>query len=254
MSRADRLFDLTDRVVVVTGASSGLGRHCAELFADAGAIVIAAARRLDALEQLGQSSDSIHPLRCDVTDDDDRRRLVETTIERFGQIDVLLNNAGVAGASPAEEESLENFERILGVNLTAAFAMSQLVGTQMLARGRGSIVNVASMFGLLGSLPIRQVSYVVSKAGVVNMTRQLGAEWASRGVRVNAIAPGFFSSEMTVRLYENETWLAAVEERTPIGRTASMEELDGCLLLLASDAGSYIVGQTIPVDGGWSAV
>jgi hypothetical protein len=198
--------------------------------------------------------EGIQAFACDVSDAESRERLVAQVLEKKGKVDVLINNAGMSAYAPAAQEDLETFSEVLDVNLVSLFALSQLVGRAMLASGRGSIVNVASIFGLVGAAPMTQASYGASKGGVVALTRQMAGEWARKGVRVNAIAPGFFDSEMTAPAFADERSLAWIRRKTPLGRTGAPEELDGALLLLASDAGSYMTGQTIAVDGGWTAV
>jgi NAD(P)-dependent dehydrogenase (short-subunit alcohol dehydrogenase family) len=246
------LFSLEGRTAIVTGASGGLGAHFATVLADAGAYVIAGARRVDKLEELAASHERIEACFCDVVDADSREALLAAALAHDGRIDVLVNNAGIGDAAAAEEEPIETFQRMVDVNLVASFAVAQLVGRQMLEQGSGAIVNLASMFGLVASAPLNQASYCASKGGVVNLTRQLGAEWARRGVRVNALAPGFFPSDMTTGISEDEKAMKWVRRSAPIGRMGELRELDGTLLLLASDAGAYIVGQTIAVDGGWT--
>ena len=247
------LFDLQGRVAIVTGASSGLGDRFARVLAAAGAQVVGAARRLDRLERLASEVETVTPMRCDVGVDKDLEQLVASTLERFGRVDVLVNNAGVGGTAPAEEESREHFRRVMDINLNAVFVLSQIAGRAMLERGQGSIVNIASMFGLVASAPVLHASYCASKGAVVNMTREMGAQWARRGVRVNALAPGFFPSEMASELIEDEQSARFLRRNTPIGRPGAAHELDGPLLFLASDASSYVTGQTIAVDGGWTA-
>ncbi len=247
-------FDLSGRIAIVTGASSGLGAHFAAVLARHGAIVIAAARRGELLEELAAKHETIEPFVCDVGADEDRKRLVETVVERYGRLDVLVNNAGLGGGVAAEEEDTAYLQQMVDVNIVGLFGLAQLAGRQMLQQGSGSIVNVASIFGLTGAAPLTQSAYAASKGGVVNLTRQLGAEWARRGVRVNAIAPGFFPSEMTAGIWDEPRGLEFLRRRAPIGRTGELHELDGVLLLLASNAGSYLIGQTIAVDGGWTAV
>jgi NAD(P)-dependent dehydrogenase (short-subunit alcohol dehydrogenase family) len=252
------LFDLTGRVAVVTGASSGLGVAFAHALGAAGAKVVLAARRADRLEsvvnQLADSGVEAISVSVDVTDEGDVTRLHRATLERFGRVDVLVNNAGISASHPAESEPLESFRRVIDVDLTSVFLCSQVFGRTMLEARRGSIVNIASMLGVVGSGQIPQASYTAAKGGVVNLTRDMAAQWARRGVRVNAIAPGYFPSEMTADMFADERTHSWIEKRLPIGRTGEPRELVGTLLLLASDAGSYIVGQTIVVDGGWTIV
>jgi len=252
--RVGDLFGLAGRTAIVTGASAGLGAHFATVLADAGAHVIAAARRVDRLDRLAASHERIEACACDVADASSREALLAAALAHDGRVDVLVNNAGIGDQMPAEEESIEAFQQTVEVNLVAAFALAQLVGRQMLEQGAGSIINLASMFGLVGSAPLSQVSYCASKGGIVNLTRQLGAEWARRGVRVNAIAPGYFPSDMTAGLLADERTLTWVRRNAPLGRPGRLRELDGVLLLLASDASTYVVGETISVDGGWTAV
>ena len=189
----------------------------------------------------------------DVTDEADRRRLVERALELDGRIDVLVNNAGVSMPMPAEDEPMDQFQHVVDVNLHALFGLSQLVGRHMLDQGRGSIVNIASVLGLVAAAPIKQASYTASKGAVVNLTRQMGAEWGVPRVRVNAIAPGWFETEMTTEMWSDTSSMAFIRRNTPIGRPGHLDELDGALLFLAGDASSFVTGQTLAVDGGWTA-
>ena len=191
---------------------------------------------------------------CDVTDEDSIDALVSTTLGRFGQVDVLVNNAGITDVVSAEEQTLESFDRVLDVNLRGLFVCAQRFGRCMLDRGSGVIVNVASMLGLVGSGQVPQASYAASKGGVVNLTRELAAQWARKGVRVNALAPGWFASEMTAEMFESERSHEWMRSRSPMGRPGREGELVGALLFLASDASSFVTGQTIAVDGGWTIV
>ncbi|MGB3410654.1 MAG: glucose 1-dehydrogenase [Microthrixaceae bacterium] len=247
-----QLFDLKDRVAIVTGASSGLGERFARVLAAAGAQVVVAARRVDRLNTLAAEIGAL-PIRCDVTVTDDLERLVSTTIDQFGRIDILVNNAGVSPSGRAEEEPLEQIEWVMSVNAVALFHLSQMVGRQMIDRGRGSIVNIASVLGLVASSPIKQASYCASKGAVVNLTRELGAQWARKGVRVNAIAPGWFPSEMTQDMIGDERSEAFIFDNCPMGRFGRNDELDGALLFLAGDASTYCTGQILAIDGGWTA-
>jgi NAD(P)-dependent dehydrogenase (short-subunit alcohol dehydrogenase family) len=247
-----RLFRLDGRVALVTGASSGLGHRFARVLAAAGAQVVAAARRADRLQALADAS-GVLPVPCDVTDDDDVDRLVASTIDRLGRIDVLVNNAGITATVPAEDEPLETFRAVMNVNVTALFHVTQAVGRHMLAAGSGNVINVASTAGLVATAPLKQASYTASKGAVVNLTRELAVQWARRGVRVNALAPGFFATEMTEGMLDDERSMTWVRSNAPIPRFGAEHELDGALLFLASDASSYCTGQTIVVDGGWTA-
>jgi hypothetical protein len=245
---------LENRVAIVTGASSGLGRRFAAVLAQAGAHVIAAARRLDRLEQLAAETEAIVPVQCDVSVAADRQRLIAAALDRFGQIDVCVNNAGTSSvAAGGCEAELADFRRVVEVNVSAVFAVCQEVGARMLERRAGSVVNVSSMFGQVASSPLPDSGYVASKHAVNGLTRELGVRWAREGVRVNAIAPGWFASEMTGSMLEDGRWQRWMERNCPMGRIGSPHELDGVLLFLAGDASTYCTGQIIAVDGGWTA-
>jgi NAD(P)-dependent dehydrogenase (short-subunit alcohol dehydrogenase family) len=247
-------FRLDGKTAIVTGASSGIGARFARVLHEAGANVVACARRLDRLEDLAKEVDGLVPIQCDVAEDDQCAALVAATIERFGTVDVLVNNAGTVAIQPAEEEPVETFRRVVDVNLTSVFLLSQLAGRKMLEQGSGSIINIASIMGIVGVGQLPQASYNASKGGVVNLTREMAAQWARRGVRVNAICPGFFRSEMTTDMFNNDKSQKWMERKTPMGRAGDEHELDGALLFLASDASTYVTGHSLPVDGGWVAV
>jgi NAD(P)-dependent dehydrogenase (short-subunit alcohol dehydrogenase family) len=243
---------LADRVAIVTGASSGLGARFAEVLAGAGAQVVAAARRIERLEELAQANPGMHPVACDVTADDDRERLVATALERFGRIDVCVNNAGVSSGGPDRQATLDGFRSVMRVNVEALFALSQAVSVPMRAQGSGSVINISSMFSFIASAPVPEAGYVASKSAVNGLTRELASQWGADGVRVNAIAPGWFPTEMNAALFEDEKTQRWFARQCPMGRPGRIDELDGVLLFLASDASSYCTGQVITIDGGWT--
>ncbi|QYJ03584.1 SDR family oxidoreductase [Nocardioides panacisoli] len=253
MARVQDLFDLTGRVAVVTGASSGLGEGFARSLSDAGATVVAAARRADRLEQLAAEVPGVVPVVCDITEPADRERLVATASEINGGIDVLVNNAGRPGPPDALSETPEQFDSILQVNLTSGFHLSAAT-VRSLPEGRGaSIINVSSVIGLVSTAPIGGAGYAASKAAVVGVTRELAGQWGRRGVRVNAVVPGWFDTEMTDGLFSNEKSATWVRRNTMLNRGGREGEVDGALLFLASDASSYVTGHVLTVDGGWTA-
>jgi NAD(P)-dependent dehydrogenase (short-subunit alcohol dehydrogenase family) len=245
---------LTGRVAIVTGASSGLGREFVFALAGEGAHVVAAARRVERLESVAEGEPRVTALGCDVTDESQCEALVQATVESHGRVDILVNNAGISNIVPAEDEAPTDFRRILEVNLVAPFTLAHLVAPFMLKQRSGSIINVASIIGIVGLGRMPQASYAASKGGLTNLTRELAAQWARRGIRVNALAPGFFPSEMTEGLFDNENGQAWVRQLTPMGRGGVPSELGGALIYLASDASSYTTGTVLPVDGGWTAV
>jgi len=249
------LFSLDGRVAVVTGASSGLGERFARVLHDAGASVVGAARRTDRLDALAAElgGDRVLAVACDVAVDEDCERLVATAQEQFGGLDVLVNNAGTSGPIAAEDEERDEFRRIVDVNLNSVFVLSQLAGRAMIAAGSGTIINVASVLGLVASAPIKQASYCATKGAVINLTRELACQWARKGLRVNALAPGWFPSEMTTLMFEDESANAFMKRNCPMARAGEPDELDGALLFLASDASTYMTGQTLVIDGGWTA-
>ncbi len=248
-------FGLDGRVAVVTGASSGLGDRFARVLHAAGAHVVVAARRHDRLEQLvAELGERATAVAADLTLAEDRIRLIDVATAISGRVDVLVNNAGRSEPTPAEDETVEHFVDTMDLNVVAPFHLSQLAAASMLAAGRGSIVNIASILGMVASAPMKDASYCASKGAVVNLTRQLGCEWGRKGVRVNAIAPGWFPSEMTqADMFDDDKGADFVSRNTPMGRPGTVDELDGALLFLASDASTYVTGQILAVDGGWTA-
>ena len=253
MTPAPDLFSVADRAAIVTGASSGLGQRFARVLAANGARVLAVARRTDRLEALAAEWPGIVPCTADLADEAARAGVIDTAVAEFGGVDVLVNNAGYGNVVPALDEPIASFRAMLELNLVAAFELARLAARPMLDARRGSIINISSVLGLVAATPIPGSSYAASKGALINLTRQLGCEWARKGVRVNAIAPGFFPTEATEGMEAGKPGGDFVLQNCPMGRFGEPHELDGILLYLASDASTYCTGQTITIDGGWTA-
>ena len=244
------MFGLDDRVAIVTGASSGLGVAFAQAFAEAGADVALGARRVEKLEQTADqvrvTGRRVLTVATDVADPDQCQALVDATMAEFGRVDVLINNAGVGTSVPATRETPEQFRSVIDVNLNGCYWMAQACGRVM--EPGSSIINISSVLGITtGGLP--QAAYSASKAGLIGLTRDLAQQWTGRkGIRVNALAPGFFDSEMTETYPEG--YLELMKLRVLAGRSGDARELAATAVWLASPAGGYVTGQTIPVDGG----
>ncbi|MGA6204161.1 SDR family NAD(P)-dependent oxidoreductase [Nocardia testacea] len=247
------LFGLSGRVAVVTGASSGLGLGFARVLAGAGATVYAAARRVDRLNELARTDPRIVPVPCDVTRDADRIALVDRCYAEAGRLDVLVNNAGRPGPPQAEQETDAEFRAILELNLLAGFHLATYAATGLSEGATASYINISSVIGLVSTAPIGGASYAASKAGTLGLTRELAGQWGRRGIRVNAVVPGWFDTEMTDGLFGNEKSAGWVRRNTMLGRGGRTGEVDGAVLFLASDASTYVTGQTLVVDGGWTA-
>jgi NAD(P)-dependent dehydrogenase (short-subunit alcohol dehydrogenase family) len=248
--------DMDGRVVVITGASSGLGAQLARAVGAAGGIPVLAARRADRLDALTLEIDNADPVVCDVTDEADRARLIDGVIERHGRIDGLVNNAGSGATAPALRTLPETFANVLDLNLIAPFALSCLAaqGMRDTNGGGGSIVNIASVMGLRSIGEIPDAAYVASKAGIIGLTRELASQWGRYGIRVNAVAPGFFASEMTAELGEDpERFPEFLLSRTPLGRGGRSGELDDAVLFLLGPGSGFVTGTVLSVDGGMAA-
>jgi len=247
------MFDLDGRVAIVTGASSGLGAGLARALAAVGARVAVVARRLDRLEPLADEIGGV-AIEGDLLDLDHLSSVVPRVVEAMGGPEILVNAAGhLVGPAPAEDETLDAIRRTLDLNLVAPFRLAQEVFPHMVAAGRGAIVNVSSVSGHVGVPGIPQASYAASKLGLSGLTTELAVQWARHSIRVNALAPGFFRSEITEELYADERSLAWLVRNTPLPMHGSVDDLVGAVLWLVSDAGRYVTGQTIVVDGGWTA-
>ena len=255
--RVQELFDLSGQTAIVTGGGSGLGRQMAEALAELGSNVVVCARRIDRcretaaeLEKLGVRSLA---LACDVRKPDDVEALVEATMAEFGRIDVLVNDAGTSWGAPAEETPRDGWQKVIDVNLSGLFFVSQAVARKMFEHGGGVIVNIASASAFHGSRAgeMDAVAYTASKGGVVSLTRDLAWKWAPRGVRVNAIAPGWFPSDMSKVILDR--FGESFAERIPLGRLGGPDDLKGAVAFLASKASAYVTGQVLLVDGGQTA-
>ena len=257
MSSLD-LFRLDGKTAIVTGGGRGLGRYMAEALADAGAGVVLCSRSKEPREEVKAEIEArggkALALECDVTDPDDVRRVVAAAEERFGVVDVLVNNSGAVWAAPAEEMPLEKFDQVLAVNVRGTFLMSQAVGKRMIERGSGgTIINISSIAGLVGGQPDfwQTVGYNSSKGAVISMTRDLATSWAEHGITVNSIAPGWFPTTMTGGLIEQ--FEDRMLREIPLRRFGNPEDLKGVVIFLASPAASFVTGQTVVVDGGETA-
>jgi NAD(P)-dependent dehydrogenase (short-subunit alcohol dehydrogenase family) len=252
-SSALAAFDLRGKVVLITGASSGLGTRFARVAHAAGASTSVTARRIDRLELLRMELPGLQVIGCDLSNRSELERPVAITIEAFGRVDVLVNCAGSTYATPAVEEPVERFADLIALNLIAPFALATAAARDMIGRGGGCIINVASIYGLIGVGRIPQAAYVTSKHGLIGLTRELAAQWGRHGIRVNAIAPGWFDSELTSEMLASASGRRFVEAGNPMGRAGEPDELDGALLYLAGDASTYVTGAVLCVDGGWTA-
>ncbi|MFV0470035.1 MAG: SDR family NAD(P)-dependent oxidoreductase [Dysgonomonas sp.] len=252
------LFDLKGRTALITGASSGLGRRFAKVLAQQGADVVVVARRLEKLEELAGEIRLLNvrclPLKCDATIESEVISTVANAISQFGKIDILINNAGIATGGKAENTSSSDFLRVLDVNVNGLFYFAREVGKSMIKEKYGRIINIASMYGLVGNKFSPTIAYHTSKGAVINFARGLAAEWGKHNITVNNIGPGFFESEMTGSFFNADQFMKFVENSTCLGREGEPEELDTALIFLAANESSYITGQTIYVDGGWTAI
>lgn len=255
------LFDLTGKVALVTGASSGLGVQFAKALARQGADVAICARRVEKLEAVKAEVEALgvkcFAIKCDVSNVEDIKTMVAAVEEYYGKIDILVNNAGVGDAAPAELMSDEAWRKVIGVNLDSVFYVAREVGKVMLKNGYGKIVNIGSLHSEVtmsnNCWPV--AAYCASKGGVKMLTKALAVEWAKKGITVNAIGPAYFGSEMTQGVInESGAFNAVAGAYCPMGREGKEGELDGALIYFASDASSYTTGQILLVDGGWTAI
>ncbi|MFC0141045.1 SDR family oxidoreductase [Erwinia mallotivora] len=255
-----QLFDLSERTALITGGSRGLGLQIAEALGSQGAHVILSARNADELRtahshlaSMGISADWIV---ADNTRDVDIERLAEEAIAKKGHVDILVNNAGTAFGTPAEDHAIDDWDRVMDLNIRSLFLLTRNIGKySMIPRRYGKIINVSSLAGLQGNLPgwLEGIAYSTSKGAVVNFTRALAGEWGEFNITVNALAPGFFPSTMTRNLL-NKVGVETLAQKSPLRRIGDNEDLKGAAILFSSDASKYITGQTLAIDGGISAV
>jgi hypothetical protein len=253
--RALDRFRLDDRVVVVTGASSGLGQRFARVVSGVGAKVVLAARRVERLEALSADLPDALAVECDVTSPDGPQHLIDATVDHYGRLDVLINNAGISRVIPAVDDDLDDFRHELEVDLVAPYDLARRAARWWIDNDHpGVVVNLGSVLGEVSGGRLRVPGYATAKGGLHNLTRELAVQWARKGIRVNALAPAWFETEMnSAEMFHTDSGRNYVESGTPMGRGGEPHELDGALLLLASDAGSYLTGHILLVDGGWTA-
>ena len=254
---AHQVFDITGRVVVVTGGGRGLGAALARGFAEAGALVVIGDQDAQTAHSsaalIGKRGGQAIAAGCDITDPAAMQALLDLAQQQYGGLDVLVNNAGINIPKPAEDLSLDEWSRIVGVNLTGTFIGCQAAGAIMLAQGSGCIINICSVHGHVGSYVHKAAAYNASKAGVINLTRSLALEWGDRGVRVNGISPGALATELMATRLADPEYVRKTLERAAIKRIGTPEDIVGAALFLASPAAAWITGHMLGVDGGWLA-
>jgi NAD(P)-dependent dehydrogenase (short-subunit alcohol dehydrogenase family) len=257
MTSVKQLFDLTGRVSVVTGGATGLGLQMATALAEAGSNVVICSRKLENCEHAAHGLEKLGvkalALACDVTRVDQVEAMKDAVMQKFGRVDVLVNNAGRAWVAPPEDTPLEHWQQVFDLNITAPFICAQVLGREMIKAQRGRIINIASVAGLVGrdAKTYNSIAYCASKGALVNFTRDLAVKWAHHNIRVNAICPGFFVTPLNEKMLEQTR--DYVLRGIPLGRTGGPDDLKGIVVLLASDASNFMTGAIIPVDGGATA-
>lgn len=255
----NKYFDLSGQVAVVTGASTGLGLQMAKAFASQGANLVLLARREQRLKENADALTKefgveVLALKCDITVTDEVKGAVDAVLKRFGRVDILVNNAGTGAIGNAEDITDEQFMHEVNVDLFGTFICAREFGRAMLGAGYGRIINIASMYGLVGNMIAGSAPYHAAKGGVVNLTRALAAEWGKHGITVNSICPGYFYTELTTATLDSDYFQDMAKRSIPLGRYGREGELDTCALFLASPMSTYVNGQNIAVDGGFTCV
>lgn len=241
------LFSITGRRAVVTGAAQGIGAAIAKELSSAGAQVI-----IIDLNPMAEAASYTTYFQCDITSDSQVQDTFHQIVQEFGDIDILVNNAGVSGHHPAETYPMVSWQEVVNVNLAGTYRVCRTVGRAMCRAQKGSIINVASMYGIRAPYRIAASAYAASKAGIIGLTQALSAEWGSFGVRVNAVAPGHIVTDMTRDRLEDPEYRSNVINRTPLARVGRPLDIAGPVVFLASDAAAFITGQTLVIDGGWT--
>ncbi len=253
-------FDLTGQVAVVTGCSTGLGVQMANALANQGANIIALARRKNLVEEVAQNLEDTYGVKaigvvCDITDTQACEAAVDSILEKFGHIDILINNAGTGAVAPAEEITDEQFGNEINIDLFGTFRMARAIAKKaMIPAGYGRIINIASMYGMVGNKIAPASPYHAAKGGVVNLTRALACEWGEKGITVNAICPGYFETPLTKETLESEFFQNYAHTMIPLARYGKEGELDSAAIFLASPASAYVNGVILPVDGGYTSL
>ena len=252
------LFSLKGKAALVTGASSGLGVQFATALAREGADVALVARRIDRLNKVKSEVEKLGvkavAFQCDVTNIEEVKKVVASVKEQFGRIDVLVNNAGVAVVAPAEQQSDEDWNKVIRVNLDSVYFVAREVGKVMVEQKYGKIINIGSIHSQVAMSPLPISAYMTSKGGVMAMSKALAVEWAKYNITVNTIGPSYFESEMTEAAISDASFEQVLQAYCPMGRVGKKGELDGALIYFASDASSFTTGQYLAVDGGWTAI
>lgn len=253
-------FDLHGRVAIVTGCSTGLGVQMANALASQGCTIVPVARRMDKLEEVAASLREQHgvealPIRCDITSTAMVEDMVRQVLERYGRIDILINNAGTGAIAPAQDITDEQFENEMQIDLFGTFRVARAVAKlAMIPAGYGRIINIASMYGLVGNKIAPASPYHAAKGGVVNLTRALAAEWGQHGITVNAICPGYFVTPLTRETLDSEWFKQYAKGAIPLERYGNEGELDTAALFLSSPQSTYVTGIAVPVDGGYTCI
>ena len=253
-------FDLSGQVAIVTGCSTGLGVQMAKALASQGATIVAVARRQNLIDEVAADISKTFNvpavgIRCDITDTDSVETMVDTVMEKYGRIDILINNAGTGAVAPAEDITDEQFMNEMNIDLFGSFKVARAVAKKaMIPASYGRVINIASMYGLVGNKIAPAAPYHAAKGGVVNLTRALADEWGKYGITVNTICPGYFYTPLTEETLRSDFFVAHAKANIPVERYGNEGELDTAAIFLSSPASSYVTGVALPVDGGYTAM